>query len=289
MLTKCCLLEKHIEVDDGRVVVPWGASLSQVSEALAALAAEWEPRGHPPERLRALRPPVDHARAGRRVRRAGAAADAGWTSWRRWRGRRRGWASSPPRRPRRSPRMRARGLLDLDLVAERDPAHLALDARPDPRLCSRSCPRARGSTCTSARPSRTSPTPGSAWSCATSGLWCWRDLRAIEDTLLDAGRRAPRHRDGRPDARAARCADHVRLQGRLLGRRGPPPSGAARARAARGGWSASSPARSACWASSRRSGAALRAAFCAELGLADPGISWLTTRDRIAEFGACWR
>jgi adenylosuccinate lyase len=32
-------------------------------------------------------------------------------------------------------------------------------------------------------------------------------------------------------------------------------------------------------------GAALRAEFCAELGLADPGISWLTSRDRVAEFG----
>src|SRR5207245_8165299 len=32
-------------------------------------------------------------------------------------------------------------------------------------------------------------------------------------------------------------------------------------------------------------GPALRAEFCAELGLADPGISWLTSRDRIAEFG----
>jgi adenylosuccinate lyase len=32
-------------------------------------------------------------------------------------------------------------------------------------------------------------------------------------------------------------------------------------------------------------GPVLRARFCAELGLADPGISWLTARDRIAEFG----
>jgi adenylosuccinate lyase len=32
-------------------------------------------------------------------------------------------------------------------------------------------------------------------------------------------------------------------------------------------------------------GAALRAEFCAELGLQDPGISWLSARDRIAEFG----
>lgn len=32
-------------------------------------------------------------------------------------------------------------------------------------------------------------------------------------------------------------------------------------------------------------GPALRARFCAELRLADPGISWLTSRDRVAEFG----
>jgi adenylosuccinate lyase len=32
-------------------------------------------------------------------------------------------------------------------------------------------------------------------------------------------------------------------------------------------------------------GLALRARFCARLGLADPGISWLTARDRVAEFG----
>jgi adenylosuccinate lyase len=33
-------------------------------------------------------------------------------------------------------------------------------------------------------------------------------------------------------------------------------------------------------------GVELRAEFCAALGLGDPGISWLTSRDRIAEFGA---
>jgi adenylosuccinate lyase len=32
-------------------------------------------------------------------------------------------------------------------------------------------------------------------------------------------------------------------------------------------------------------GPELRARFCAEVGLADPGVSWLTSRDRIAEFG----
>jgi hypothetical protein len=43
VLTKCCLLEQHIDVEDGRVVVPWGASLAQISAALTALAGEWEP------------------------------------------------------------------------------------------------------------------------------------------------------------------------------------------------------------------------------------------------------
>jgi len=47
VLTKCCLLESGIEVEDGRVVVPWGASLSQISEGLTALATEWEPTWAP--------------------------------------------------------------------------------------------------------------------------------------------------------------------------------------------------------------------------------------------------
>ncbi len=47
ILTKCCLLESHIETDGGRVVVPWGASLSQISEALTALVREWEPTWSP--------------------------------------------------------------------------------------------------------------------------------------------------------------------------------------------------------------------------------------------------
>jgi hypothetical protein len=47
ILAKCCLLETHIEVDDGRVVVPWGASLTQISEALTTLAHKWEPTWEP--------------------------------------------------------------------------------------------------------------------------------------------------------------------------------------------------------------------------------------------------
>lgn len=37
-LTKCCLLEEHVEVDDSTVVVPWGASLKQVADGLARAA-----------------------------------------------------------------------------------------------------------------------------------------------------------------------------------------------------------------------------------------------------------
>lgn len=48
VLAKCCLLERHIEVgDDGQVVAPWGATLEQISEALTALVAQWEPTWAP--------------------------------------------------------------------------------------------------------------------------------------------------------------------------------------------------------------------------------------------------
>ena len=47
MLTKCCLLERHVEVHGGRAVVPWGATLTQIAQALTALVGEreqaWEP------------------------------------------------------------------------------------------------------------------------------------------------------------------------------------------------------------------------------------------------------
>ena len=59
------------------------------------------------------------------------------------------------------------------------------------------------------------------------GAVVWRDLRAIEDTLLDAGRRASRHAHGRTNARSTRLSDHVRLQGCVMGRRGSTPSSAA--------------------------------------------------------------
>lgn len=47
LLTKCCLLESDIAVEGGRVVVPWGSSLTQIKAALTALAARWEPTWAP--------------------------------------------------------------------------------------------------------------------------------------------------------------------------------------------------------------------------------------------------
>jgi hypothetical protein len=39
VVTKCCLLEDRVTVDDGLVVVPWGASLAQIREGLALAVA----------------------------------------------------------------------------------------------------------------------------------------------------------------------------------------------------------------------------------------------------------
>ncbi len=116
------------------------------------------------------------------------------------------------------------------------------------------------------------------------GALVWRELRALEADLLDLART---HRDtvqvgrthGQPGApitfgfKAASWADEVRrhLQRLREGRSRWPVGqlgGAVGVLTVFG-----------------TDGAALRRLFCAEVGLADPGISWLTSRDRPAEFG----
>ncbi len=116
------------------------------------------------------------------------------------------------------------------------------------------------------------------------GAIAWRDLRAVEGRLLAL---AAEHRDtvmagrthGQPGSpitfgfKVASWADEVR---RHLDR----------LREGRSRWCVGQLAGAVgALAFFGADGPELRRRFCAELGLADPGISWLTARDRIAEFG----
>lgn len=117
-----------------------------------------------------------------------------------------------------------------------------------------------------------------------AGAVVWRDLRGIEDRLLVL---AEEHRDtlmpGRTHAqpgspitfgfKVASWADEVRRHLDRLAE-GRPRWMVGQLAGAVGTLGFYAPR-----------GAELRAAFCTELGLGDPGISWLTSRDRIAEFG----
>ena len=47
VLTKCCLFEGEVVTEPDQVVVPWGASLAQISEALTVIASAWEPSWAP--------------------------------------------------------------------------------------------------------------------------------------------------------------------------------------------------------------------------------------------------
>jgi hypothetical protein len=47
LLTKCCLLEDRVEIDEDVAVVPWGASLEQIRHALVALARRSDPAWAP--------------------------------------------------------------------------------------------------------------------------------------------------------------------------------------------------------------------------------------------------
>ena len=115
------------------------------------------------------------------------------------------------------------------------------------------------------------------------GAIVWRDLRAVEDSLLEL---AVRHRDtpmlgrthGQPGApvtfgfKAASWADETARHLEAVGPEPSPPGGGP-ARWSGGGSGLLRGARS-----------GVRRGFCERLGLGEPAISWLTARDRIAEF-----
>ena len=117
------------------------------------------------------------------------------------------------------------------------------------------------------------------------GAVVWRDLRAIEDTLLAM---AVEHRDtlmagrthGQPGSpitfgfKVASWADEVRRHVERLAE-GRPRWLVGQLGGAVGTLGFFAPR-----------GAELRTEFCRELGLSAPSISWLTSRDRVAEFGA---
>ena len=93
------------------------------------------------------------------------------------------------------------------------------------------------------------------------------DLAALEAALAALAAQAPRHRDGRPHASAARAARDVRLQGGGVARhdRAPPP--APRRAEARACWSASSRGAAGTLASLGDKGLAVHDALMDELGL----------------------
>ena len=116
------------------------------------------------------------------------------------------------------------------------------------------------------------------------GAIVWRDLRACEARLLEL---AAEHRDtvmagrthGQPGSpitfgfKVASWADEVRRH-------------VDRMREGRNRWCTGQLAGAVgALAFYGPDGPELRGRFCAEVGLQDPGISWLTARDRVAEFG----
>ena len=286
LLTKCCLLETghRGRRRPGRRAVG-SIPRPDLRGADGARPRRGSRRGHPSERLPAVRPPVGHAGDRAAVRGTSPAAEL----------------AGHPRRAGRGPgptgHHPARGGRADRRARPRRVRWTSTSSPEQTRLTSHSMlGLIRALQQVLPEPAREHVYFGATVQDVTDtwfalvmrdvGALVWRDLRAVEETLLAL---AVAHRDtvmvgrthGQPGSpitfgfKVASWADEVRRHLERLR------EGRSRWLVGQLGGAVGRPR-----ASSTRDGMALRAEFCAELGLADPGISWLTSRDRIAEFGA---
>jgi hypothetical protein len=75
LLTKCCLFEHGIVVDEGQVTVPGAPLLPRSPRRWWPSPSRGSRRGRPPDRLAAVRPPVRYAGVCEHLRRTGQAAE----------------------------------------------------------------------------------------------------------------------------------------------------------------------------------------------------------------------
>ena len=288
VLTKCCLLEEHIETERNMVVVPWGASFTHLREALGRGGR----RGRRDRGARHVSARITESAMYGHLWGTPAA---------------RGVFDEPARLQRwldvlaaLARAQAAEGLvpvaaaeqitaaaqverLDLDLVAEQTRAsgHSTLGLI---RGLEQALPEDVhrhvyvGATVQDLTDTWTS------LALRSIGTQVWVDLRRLEELLLEL---AQRHRDtvmvgrthGQPGApitfgwKAASWADEVRRHLDRL-REGAPRWLVGQLGGGVGTLAGLGP-----------QGLAVRRRFCAELGLREPLTSWLTARDRVAEVG----
>ena len=297
VITKCCLLEDRVSSEAGLVVVPWGASMAQIREGLrlalsgpetaAAAGQPRPPRGPGP----AMSTRITDSPFYQHLWGTAEARDVLGEE-----GRLRCWLEViialaraqaatgviPDGAARLIAEHAQPGRLDLGYAAEqtRQTSHSMLGLI---RALQEVVPEeARQYVYTGATVQDITDT-ATALTLRRIGGIVWRDLRRIEERLLEL---AVAHRatvmagrtHGQPGSpvtfgwKAASWADEVR---RHLDRLR---EGAPRWLVGQLGGGTGS------LVFYGNQGLAVRARFCAELGLADPGISWLTARDRGAEF-----
>ncbi len=180
------------------------------------------------------------------------------------------------------------GLLDLSQVAAADPGHRSLDARPDPLPPGRSSRRRAGvGVLRRDRAGRVGHLDRSVMRQVADILE--RDLARARSRGTRSGAAVSRHGDVRAHARPARTADHVRVQGRGVGRRSCAATGCGSPRAVAAGRSSSSAGRWGRWSSG-----AIRRSPCWRSSLGGSGWGRRTSPGSRPGTGspsspACWR